>query len=413
MYEALHAIVGSEGVLSDAKPYAIDGWTPATVVAPRSEAEVVALVECAVGQRLPFIVAGGGTHLTVLSPTEPHAWVLCTRRLDRLIDYAPADLVITVSAGMRLSAVQAVLSAYGQYLPWNLPLPDEATIGGIVASGRSGSWRFRHGTPRDRLLALRAVRGDGVPFKSGAKVVKSVAGYDLHRLLCGSWGTLAVMTEITLKVAPLPPTRQAVCWCAPDWSAVEPTLAQLMTLPLQPDSLDVVGFNLSDRSDGPDGSDLSALLDKTQRPLFLMEFSGSEAGVEWQIRTLHEAGFHTEPVPPETFQHLRDWLAPRRHALLLKLLMRSSEIADWMARLASLEGCALYAHAGSGVLYVACEHSAHMPAILQALHDAPIKWHALRLPPDLRSVPPITSPSPLATRLKHAFDPFNLLPALC
>ncbi|MCS7066320.1 MAG: FAD-binding oxidoreductase, partial [Fimbriimonadales bacterium] len=400
MYEGLHAIVGTEGVLSDTARYAVGGQTPATVVAPQNEQEVAALIEYAAGHRLSFVIAGSGTHLTTLQPPEPYGWTLCTRRLNRVIDYSPADLVITLGAGMCLSEAQAVLHEYGQYLPWNPPLPDEATIGGIVASARSGSWRFRHGTPRDRLLALRAVRGDGIPFKSGAKVVKSVAGYDLHRLLCGSWGTLAVITEVTLKVAPLPSARRAVCWRAPSWDTVEPTLAQLMQAPLQPDSLDLVLFDLSNLS----GESNSARL-----PLLLMEFSGSEVGVEWQIRWLQAQGFEIEPVLPDALTLLRDWFAPRQHRLLLKILMRSSEIADWMARLATMEGCALYAHAGSGILYVACATEEPALQVLQTLRDAPLKWYALQ---GLANTEwrVNRSHSPLAVRLKQVFDPFNLLP---
>lgn len=412
MYESLHAIVGTEGVLGDAAHYAIGGQAPATVVAPRNEQEVAALIQYAAGHRLPFVIAGCGTHLSALQPPEPYVWTLCTQRLNRVVDYSPADLVITVEAGMRLSEVQAVLGEHGQHLPWNPPLPDEATIGGIVASARSGSWRFRHGTPRDRLLALRAVRGDGVPFKSGAKVVKSVAGYDLHRLLCGSWGTLAVITEITLKVAPLPVARRAVCWRAPDWNAIEPTLAQLMQAPLQPDSIDLVlseGFPLQGEPAGG-GSNLS---DSHGRlPFFLLEFSGSEAGAEWQVRWLQAQGFRIEPVQADALMRLRDWLAPRKHKLLLKILMRSSEIADWMVKLSRIEGCALYAHAGSGVLYVACDAEEPIPQVLQTLRDAPLKWHALQGAMYSAGQMVETSHSMLAARLKQAFDPFNLLPHL-
>jgi len=404
MIEGLHAIVGSEGVLlSERAAYAVGGQTPATVVAPQNEQEAVALVEYAVGYRLPFVVAGSGTHLIALQPPESYSWTLCTRRLDRVVDYAPTDLVITVGAGMRLGEVQRVLGEYGQYLPWNPPLPDEATIGGIVASARSGSWRFRHGTPRDRLLALRAVRGDGVPFKSGAKVVKSVAGYDLHRLLCGSWGTLAIITEITLKVAPLPPKRQAVRWRAPSWEAVEPTLAKLMVSPLQPDCLDLLWLEQ----------------DAAQPPVFLMEFSGSEAGVDWQIRWLQEN--HPEAplelVSAEALEPLRDWLAPRHHRLLVKMLMRSSEVADWMQRLASIEGCALYAHAGSGVLYAACETEPSAMQLLQSLYESPLKWQALRwvgetVRAGVGEMFAQAGMARLAARLKQAFDPHHLLPML-
>lgn len=248
MREGLYAIVGRAGVGECIDAYWIDNAAPYAVVMPENEAEVCALMEYAHGMRTPCIVAGSGTHLPYLTPHEKAWWLLSTRRLNRVIDYSPHDLVLTVGAGMTLQAVQEVLRAHHQYLPWNPALPQQATIGGIVASNRAGSWRYRFGTPRDRLLAVRAVRSDGIAFKSGAKVVKSVAGYDLHRLLCGSWGTLAVITEITLKVQPLPQAFEAVGWYT-TWQELEPTLADLMRLPIQPDGISVLALQ--------DGGDLN------------------------------------------------------------------------------------------------------------------------------------------------------------
>ncbi len=241
MIEGLHAIVGSAGILPCAPEHRLGSRSPATVVAPQGEAEVAALVEYAAKAHFSFVIAGGGTALSLLEPPDEAWWLLSTQRLKGVVDYAPEDLVLTVRAGTTLAETQQLLSQHRQYLPWNVPLPERATIGGIVSSNRSGSWRYRHGTPRDRLLQVRAVRGDGVAFRSGAKVVKSVAGYDVHRLLCGAWGTLAVLTEITLKVAPLPPAFEAVGWFC-TWDALEPTLAHLMSAPLQPDGITVVAF---------------------------------------------------------------------------------------------------------------------------------------------------------------------------
>jgi glycolate oxidase FAD binding subunit len=206
---------------------------------------VCALLEYTHAMRTPCIAAGSGAYLTHLIPPERPWWLLSARRLSRVVDYSPQDLVLTVGAGMTLHAVQELLREHRQYLPWNPALPQQATLGGIVSSNRAGSWRYRFGTPRDRLLAVRAVTPDGVAFKSGAKVVKSVAGYDLHRLLCGAWGTLAVITEITLKVQPTPQHFEAVGWQT-SWDALEPTLAELMQMPLQPDGISVLAMRGGD-----------------------------------------------------------------------------------------------------------------------------------------------------------------------
>jgi glycolate oxidase FAD binding subunit len=196
--------------------------------------------------RTPCLVAGSGAYLTHLIAARPR--VVAAQRAPpeaASMDYSPQDLVLTVGAGMTLHAVQELLREHRQYLPWNPALPQQATLGGIVSSNRAGSWRYRFGTPRDRLLAARAVTPDGVAFKSGAKVVKSVAGYDIHRLLCGAWGTLAVLTEITLKVQPLPQHFEAVGWKT-SWDALEPTLTELMQMPLQPDGISVLAMRNPD-----------------------------------------------------------------------------------------------------------------------------------------------------------------------
>jgi hypothetical protein len=245
MQEGLYAIVGSDGRGALEANYRLDDAAPFAVVAPASESEVCALMEYTYAMRTPCLVAGSGTYLTHLTPPDRAWWLLSTRRLNRVIDYSPQDLVLTVGAGMTLHAVQELLREHRQYLPWNPALPAQATIGGIVSSNRAGSWRYRFGTPRDRLLAIRAVTPDGVAFKSGAKVVKSVAGYDIHRLLCGAWGTLAVLTEITLKVQPIPQQFEAVGWQT-TWDALEPTLAELMQMPLQPDGISVLALRGGD-----------------------------------------------------------------------------------------------------------------------------------------------------------------------
>jgi FAD/FMN-containing dehydrogenase len=247
MQEGLYAIVGSAGRGALEANYRLDDAAPFAVVAPASESEVCALLEYTHAMRTPCLVTGSGTHLTHLVPPDRAWWLLCTRRLSRVVDYSPQDLVLTVGAGMTLHAVQELLQEHRQYLPWNPALPQQATIGGIVSSNRAGAWRYRFGTPRDRLLAVRAVTPDGVAFKSGAKVVKSVAGYDLHRLLCGAWGTLAVLTEITLKVQPTPQHFEAVGWQT-TWDALEPTLAELMQMPLQPDGISVLAMQSGDET---------------------------------------------------------------------------------------------------------------------------------------------------------------------
>ena len=127
-----------------------------------------------------------------------------TARLAGVIDHVPADLTVTVGAGTRVADLVAVLSRAGQFLPLDPPHAAEATIGGVIAANSNGFWRARYGAVRDLLIGTRIALADGTVVRAGGRVVKNVAGYDLDKLLVGSFGTLGVIVEATLKVLPVP-----------------------------------------------------------------------------------------------------------------------------------------------------------------------------------------------------------------
>jgi glycolate oxidase FAD binding subunit len=147
-------------------------------------------------------IAGGATKADIGAPRD-------AERLDMtgfagVIDYDPAELVLTAGAGTPLAEIQALVASRNQMLAFEPHGPPGATIGGIVAAGISGSRRVSRGAVRDHLLGFKAVSSRGEAFVGGAKVVKNVTGYDLPKLACGSWGRLFAMTEVTLKVLPAP-----------------------------------------------------------------------------------------------------------------------------------------------------------------------------------------------------------------
>ena len=121
-----------------------------------------------------------------------------------MIDHAVDDLTITVEAGLPLNTLQELLAEQGQWLPVDWPRGGCAgSIGGLVARGLAGGLRQRHLAIRDQLIGIGLLRSDGIAAKAGGRVVKNVAGYDLMRLLCGSWGSLALITEVTLRLQPM------------------------------------------------------------------------------------------------------------------------------------------------------------------------------------------------------------------
>jgi len=131
--------------------------------------------------------------------------VLDMTALAGIVAHVPADLTVTVAAGTRFAEVRSALARAGQFLPLDPPHADAATIGGIVAANSNGFWRSRYGGVRDLLIGTTAVLGDGTVARSGGRVVKNVAGYDLNKLFVGSLGTLGVLVECTFKVLPRPP----------------------------------------------------------------------------------------------------------------------------------------------------------------------------------------------------------------
>ena len=172
-------------------------------VIPADSAECARTLAEAARDRRTVRIRGSGTksYLGDLAATDIEVG---TSRLAGVIDHEPADLTVTVGAGMRVADVAAVLGRAGQFLPLDPPHADEATIGGVIAANSNGFWRARYGAVRDLLIGTRIALADGTVARAGGRVVKNVAGYDLDKLLVGSFGTLGVIVEATLKVLPLP-----------------------------------------------------------------------------------------------------------------------------------------------------------------------------------------------------------------
>ena len=171
---------------------------------PTIVAELAELVTIANRDRSPLIVAGNSSKLDWGGMVTSAKSIVSTQKLDRLIAHAVGDLTITVEAGMKFARLQEILAIAGQFLPLDPAYPDRATIGGIIATADTGSLRHRYGGVRDLLLGINFVRADGKIAKAGGRVVKNVAGYDMMKLFTGSYGTLGILTEVTLRVYPLP-----------------------------------------------------------------------------------------------------------------------------------------------------------------------------------------------------------------
>ena len=188
--------------------YAVDGLTPSSVIEPSSIDKLSAVLRDANDRGAAVIPWGAGRHMSLGNIPARYDIALRTAKLDRVIEYEPADMTISVEAGITIGALQSHLAAHGQFLP--IDAPAGATVGGVLAAGVSGPSRHAYGLPRDWLIGCRIVLADGTIVKGGGRVVKNVAGYDIPKLVVGSLGTLGVIAEATFKLAPLPAQQETL-----------------------------------------------------------------------------------------------------------------------------------------------------------------------------------------------------------
>ena len=215
-----------------------------TLLIPDSEAELSELLRQHHAGGLPWTPSGLGTRLHWGAPLQQAGAVVSVRRLNGIVDHAVDDLTITVQAGLPLADLQQLLAEHGQWLPVDWPWGTSpalsataGTVGGLVARGLSGSLRQRHMGVRDQLIGIGLLRSDGVAAHAGGRVVKNVAGYDLMRLLCGSWGSLALITEVTLRLQPMRTHRRQLR-IRGDLPGLERLRAEVVGGPFTPDWID-------------------------------------------------------------------------------------------------------------------------------------------------------------------------------
>jgi glycolate oxidase FAD binding subunit len=184
--------------------HAVDGVPPRFVATPTTADGVGRVLSLATAEGLAVVPTGGGARLGWGTPPRRVDVLLSLARLDRVLAHEPADLTLSVECGVTLTALDAVLRPYGQFVPIDAPRPGASTIGGLIATGAAGPYRARYGTMRDLLVGVTVVRADGTLVKGGGRVVKNVTGYDIPKLYVGALGTLGVVVVAHLRLHPRP-----------------------------------------------------------------------------------------------------------------------------------------------------------------------------------------------------------------
>ncbi|MGC4004257.1 MAG: FAD-binding oxidoreductase [Pirellulales bacterium] len=267
-----------------------------------------------------------------------------------MIDHATRDLTITVEAGITIGELQKILAKENQELPIDVPLPEQATLGGAIACDASGPRRYGRGTLRDYLIGVTAIDGEGRLFRAGGRVVKNVAGYDFCRLLIGSHGMLGIVMQATLKVVPRAETSAAVTLPIEDWERLGAVLDQLAESTTRPVAIEALGGPHRDAALAESAHGVAALC---------VLFEGSRPDVEWQVQRLQDELRDSAPQPTvlgeSAFRPLLAWLRDcdchGDDAFAVRVQTRPSRVVDAVRTLLDFDpGVSWRAHAGNGVV---------------------------------------------------------------
>lgn len=368
-----------------------DGVQPEVIVRPRTTEEVSAVLRAAADRGAVVAVRGNGTKQTWGCPPRRLDLLVDLSRMNRILEHQPGDLIVTAQAGCTLADVNAVVAQSGQRLAIDEMVP-HTTLGGLIATNVSGPRRLYAGTTRDLMIGTTLVRADGVVAHSGGKVVKNVAGYDLGKLLTGSYGTLGVITEATFRLHPVPQSSRWVSVTVPP-ERVAPTLKAAVASQLAPAAVECWTQGAA--------AHVAMLLE------------GTAAGVARRVATATDLlGAGATPV-----DHL-DWpfhfpFATGGDQVGLKATCALSAVADVLSVCREL-GWEARGSAGAGVLYVGVPQQDSPEEGLQKLRERARGGAVVILdgPADVRRSADIWGPvNGLAVmhRIKDEFDPGHRL----
>jgi glycolate oxidase FAD binding subunit len=433
-----HCIIAAEPELRE---YAIDGMVPGAIVRPASSQEAAEVARFAITEKLAIVATGSRSKLELGMPPARYDVALDITGLHEIAHFDPGDLTLSVDAGMPLRQLAKVLAEKGQFLPLAVPCYETSTVAGTLASGIDSALRKQYGTPRDFLIGAEFVDGKGALCKSGGRVVKNVTGYDLHKLLIGSLGTLAVITRLNFRTFTLPQARGGYLACFSSLEgasayrdAIENSglpLANLETL--SPEMVAQTAAVLRETS-----AEFAGRLDPAKWSVYA-SFEGSEAVVPRIARDLHElaneaaadsseildasADGHLGGVFREAFDWLR-WASPS--VALFRIVSPQSkpgDLADLLrvAQESSLRSGLLVRAAGIVYFVVLAENEDE--SALRAMENAATRvfslaasgqGHAtlLHAPVKLKSRVNVWGPHRadlgMMQRVKHSFDPQNI-----
>lgn len=421
---ALRDLVGRDGVRDDPAALAaaaVDGVTPRWVARVSAIEQVSAVLALASEESLAVAPRGSGSALDLGLPPARLDLVLDLRGMDRVVDYNPDDLTVSVEGGLTAGAFATRLAARRQWLPVDPPGVATRTVGGLAATAASGPLRARYGTLRDLVLGVRFVQADGVVTWGGARVVKSVTGYDVPKLMVGSLGTLGVLCELTLRLHQCPEAEATRLFTFGAVDAAHAFVAGLLDSSLEPSRVELLN-----------GAALGRLGFDVRAPAGVaVSVSSVEAAVRAETATMERvaraAGGASAPQPAEFWESYAAMIGAGGGGLALHVSMPPSHlgatvrsIESALAELAAGESAVIGGSAWVGTLDVLLGVSA-LPIAARLVERvrgavAEVGGHAMlrRAPAALRrEIDPWgpLEPGPLALMraLRDEFDPRRVL----
>jgi glycolate oxidase FAD binding subunit len=422
---ALAGIVGRDGVTDEPTrlaTLAVDGVVPRWSIRPSRIEHVSAVLALAAEESLAVVPRGSGSALDLGRPPARVDVLLDLRAMDRIVEYTPDDLTVSVEAGLTAEALAARLSPRRQLLPVDPPGVGSRTLGGLVATAASGPSRLRYGTLRDLLLGVRFVQADGVVTWGGARVVKSVTGYDVPKLMVGSLGTLGVLCELTLRLHPRPEAEATRVATFQTPEAAADFVLRVLDSSLEPNRIELLN-----------GAALVRVQASAARSTAVAISVGSvEAAVRDEIasieRLAHDAGGSSTPAAADFFWTTYGaMLRQAGRALTLHVASLPSRLAETVR---AIEGALAAAAPGEAAVVAGCAAlgtlDVMLPAstpptaarVIERLREdlAPLGAHAIvrRAPADVRrAIDPWGPVEPGAMALMRAlrdeFDPRRVL----
>src|SRR5438067_13552307 len=340
------------------RDFTIDGVLPRLVATPSDKEQVAQAVALANQQGLTVLARGGGSRLNLGGIPEQVDVMLETHSMTRLLEHEAPDLTCHVEAGITLAALQAQLAAKGQWVALDPPDAEQATLGGILASTASGPKRLRHGPARDVVIGLHVVQASGEIARSGGRVVKNVAGYDLNKLYIGSLGTLGIIVEANLKLQPLPTSERTLLLTYANVNDAMQTVMALLGSLLTPSAIELI-----DAGAASDMSDFFGLNLPTDGYTLAIDFEGSSTSIDRQLDETRLIARKAGALMGEDLagkEQAQFWQVVREHTrgtVTCKVAIQVSQIASYLEKINSvcrrqrLEA-AVVGHAGNGILYV-------------------------------------------------------------